>query len=251
MRKRVLLLSLTSMVVSLCVPVSAQQNNMDSLLQRLQELGSIPGVSVERIEKNHEYVDLGLSVMWATCNVGADNPEEPGDFYAWGETSTKKEYKDSNYKWSKGSDNKLTKYCSDKKDGYKNFVDNKMVLDPEDDAAHVNWGAHWRMPTVEEWQELKDNCTWSFETLNGIKGFRVTSNKPGYTDRSIFLPASGSQSGGVNRGGEYFSSSLNADEPTNAWYLSIYCGDDPKDRFASIYKYGVREYSHSVRAVRP
>ena len=83
MRKRVLLLSLTSMVVSLCVPVSAQQNNMDSLLQRLQELGSIPGVSVERIEKNHEYVDLGLSVMWATCNVGADNPEEPGDFYAW------------------------------------------------------------------------------------------------------------------------------------------------------------------------
>ena len=75
------------------------------------------------------YVDLGLSVMWATCNVGADKPEEPGDYYAWGEINTKKSYKESNYKWSKGSDYKLTKYCSDKRNGYNGFTDNKTVLE--------------------------------------------------------------------------------------------------------------------------
>ena len=167
MRRRVLLFALLSIIMSLCIPASAQQNNMDSLLQRLQELGQIPGVRVERIEKTHEYVDLGLSVLWATCNVGATKPEEYGAHYAWGEVVSKPFFSLWDYRFIKQDIYQYTKYCTKKENGYKGFIDNKTVLDPEDDAAHVNWGAHWRMPTVQEWQELKDNCTWSFETLNG------------------------------------------------------------------------------------
>jgi hypothetical protein len=135
----------------------------------------------------HEFVDLGLpsGLKWATCNVGATKPEEYGDYFAWGEVRPKKTYDWSTYKWSNGSGYSLTKYCLDNDYGR---VDSKEKLTLSDDAAHTNWGGSWRMPSDEELNELYDNCTWAWTTLNGVKGCKVTSNKNG---NSIFLPAAG------------------------------------------------------------
>lgn len=137
----------------------------------------------------HEYVDLGLSVKWATCNIGANSPEESGDYFAWGEVKPKEYYDWSTYKYCEGTLNTLTKYNHVEDRG--GVVDNKEFLDPEDDAAVVNWGGSWRTPSREEWYELTNYCTIEFVTINEIRGIRFTSNIEGYTDRSIFLPAAG------------------------------------------------------------
>ena len=109
---------------------------------------------------NHEWVDLGLpsGTLWATTNVGASKPEEYGDYFAWGETKPKSVYDWDTYKWCKGDDyHQLTKYCNLSNYGDNGFVDNKTELDPGDDAAYVNWGSKWRMPSLEQMQELRDN----------------------------------------------------------------------------------------------
>ena len=139
----------------------------------------------------HEYVDLGLpsGLKWATCNVGATKPEEYGGYYAWGETEEKENYDWSTYKWCNGSYNTMTKYCTSSSCG---TVDYKTVLDPEDDVAQVKWGGRWRMPTLDELKELKNNCTWIWTTQNGVNGYKVTSKTNG---NSIFLPAAGYRSG--------------------------------------------------------
>ena len=152
-------------------------------LRRVQMLRSVHF----RLRKS---VDLGLSVKWATCNVGANKPEEYGDYYAWGETEPKDFYFWSTYKYCDGAYKSLTKY-TDSACGKDGFSDNKSVLDPEDDVAHVKWGGNWRIPTKDELEELRTKCTWTSTTLNGVKGYSVTSNVDGYTDRSIFLPATG------------------------------------------------------------
>lgn len=126
-----------------------------------------------------EYVDLGLSVKWATFNVGASKPEDYGDYFAWGETEPKETYSWTNYKWCDGTDANITKY---------NSADGKTILEPADDAAQVHWGGKWRMPTKEEIEELIDNCTWSESIQNGVKGYVVTSK---HTGNSIFFPYSG------------------------------------------------------------
>lgn len=138
------------------------------------------------MENDHEWVDLGLSVKWATCNVGASNPEDYGDYFAWGETTTKSTYNWSTYKWYNGDYDKPTKYCTS---SYYNrrIDDNKTVLDKEDDAAAVNWGGNWRMPTKEEQMELKEQCTWTWTSQNGVEGYHVK----GPNGNSIFLPAAG------------------------------------------------------------
>ena len=140
--------------------------------------------------QEHEYVDLGLpsGIKWATCNVGASAPEEYGGYYAWGETETKDDYGWDTYKWCKGSEDTMTKYCTQSKYG---TVDNKTVLDPEDDVAHVKWGGNWRMPTLDDLQALHLLCTWTWTTQSGTNGFKVTSNSNG---NSIFLPATGFRS---------------------------------------------------------
>ena len=165
----------------------------------------------------YEYVDLGLSVKWATCNIGATKPEEYGNYYAWGETEPKKDYTKSNYKWSNGSSRSLTKYNTDRNYG---TVDNKLVLDIVDDVAFVKWGGNWRMPTKAELDELRNNCSWTWTTLNGVNGYRVTGKKYGYTDRSIFLPAAGFRSGSsvtkVGQYGAYRSSNGRSDYPDRA-----------------------------------
>ena len=143
-------------------------------------------------EKVVEAVDLGLSVKWADCNVGALFPDEIGFYYAWGEIertistmNINKGYKDwSDYKWSYGAYNKLTKYCKSSDYG---IVDNKTSLEPEDDVAHVELGGTWRMPTDRELSELQDNCSW-YWTYNyngtGACGCIVTSDRTG---KHIFI----------------------------------------------------------------
>ena len=173
----------------------------------------------EELPVVHEYVDLGLSVKWATCNIGASKPEGRGDSFAWGETEPKSNYNWSKYKYCKGSSSTLTKYNTDNSRG---TVDNKTTLELSDDAARANWGGSWRMPTKAEQDELRNNCTWTWTIQNGVKGYKVTSKKNG---KSIFLPAAGyyegmsSSLGGSS--GYYWSSSIHAGSPDYAYYLGF------------------------------
>lgn len=131
----------------------------------------------------HEYVDLGLSVKWATMNVGAAKISDHGGYFAWGETENKDKYTWDAYKHGSSAD-VLTKYS---------FTDNRLALEAADDAASVNWGGAWRMPTNGEWEELCDkrNCKWEWTNIENTPGFMITGKKAGYTDKSIFLPAAG------------------------------------------------------------
>lgn len=137
----------------------------------------------------HEYVDLGLpsGTLWATCNVGANSPEEYGNYYAWGETEPKDDYSWSTYKYCKGTWDETTKYGTDERDG---IVDNKTELEPSDDAATVNWGVEWQMPSDEQLAELINSnyTTTTWTTLNGKHGRKIISKSNG---NSIFLPAAG------------------------------------------------------------
>jgi uncharacterized protein (TIGR02145 family) len=162
-------------------------------------------------------VDLGLSVKWANCNVGASTPEEYGDYFAWGEVHPK------NNTYTYGLDSK--------------------TLPPHADAATVNWGGAWRMPTDAEWTELREQCTWTWTTQNGVYGRKVTSKTNG---NSIFLPAAGYLNGSsledAGSHGFYWSSSLYTDYPPNcAWYVG----------FNSDHVYGGYTYRHGGRPVRP
>ena len=154
----------------------------------------------------HEYVDLGLSVKWATCNVGASKPEDYGDYYAWGETSTKTSYTEDNSKT-------YGKQMSDIS-GNVNY-----------DAATANWGGSWRLPTKKEYEELLNRCTWKWTTQNGVNGYRVT----GPNGNSIFLPAAGYRRGSsLNRAGSrgYYWSSTPGESGTNGAYdLSFSSGN--------------------------
>lgn len=131
-------------------------------------------------------VDLGLSVKWAPYNVGTDTPEGYGGLFAWGETLEKENYSWGTYKYCNGSENTLTKYCTN---GSYGTVDGKTVLDPMDDVARLYMGKAWRIPTKVEMDELVEKCTWTAETLNGVNGFRVT----GPNGNSIFLPFGGNK----------------------------------------------------------
>ena len=137
-------------------------------------------------DEEHEWVDLGLpsGTLWATCNIGANSPEEYGDYFAWGEITPKGSYGWTNYKWCNGAKNKITKYCTNRTYG---TVDNLRELELEDDAAYMNWGPSWRMPTYTQLMELKNNCSSTWTTMNGIKGRLFT----GPNGNKIFFPAAG------------------------------------------------------------
>ena len=145
------------------------------------------------VHEGHEFVDLGLpsGLKWAAYNVGAESPEQSGDYFAWGEVEPKSYYFWNTYKYSGDKDSTFTKYCTDTICGLNGFVDNKLQLDIEDDAAHVNWGGNWRMPTADELDDLRYSCTWKWTTKNGVAGLLGTSRVEGYTDRTIFFPAAG------------------------------------------------------------
>lgn len=163
----------------------------------------------------HEYVDLGLSVKWATCNVGASSPEESGDYFAWGETIPKSEHTWENYKFHVSGDSwenvTFSKYSTRSDRG---AVDNKTCLDYGDDAARVNWEGSWRLPTRAELNELLTECTWTWTTQGGKNGYVVTSKTNG---NSIFLPAAGYRFGADlyygDSDGYYWSSSLLSGNP--------------------------------------
>ena len=188
----------------------------------------------------HAYVDLGLSVKWATCNVGASKPEDYGDYYAWGETTTKSDYDWDTYKWCKGTDDTMTKYCTDSDYG---TVDNRTTLTSSDDVATVKWGSKWRMPTKEEMEELDEDCTWTWTTQSGVNGMKVI----GPNGNSIFLPAAGNRNGtdlnyrGSN--GYYWSATLYENHSNDAYLLYFGSG------YSGWYYHCYRDYGHTVRPV--
>ena len=168
-------------------------------------------------------VDLGLSVKWASCNLGASKPTEYGGYYQWAGTEDVSETSFiDNCPYHTGSDYKSgwTKYNTKSSYG---TVDNKTVLEPMDDAASVALGGNWRIPTDTEWSELinRSNCSWTWTTIDGVDGYKVQSKKSGYTDNWIFLPAAGYRynNGLYNVGshGGYWSSSLYTDVPFRAY----------------------------------
>lgn len=147
-----------------------------------------------QLDESLEYVDMGLSVKWASHNLGATKPEDFGDYYAWGETTPKDVFTWETYKWCAGRENTLTKYCGISSYGYNGFVDYKKRLDDDDDAAKVQLGGKWRMPTIEEMRELVDHCVAVPSAINGIGGCYLVSKS---THNAIFIPASGVISGDI------------------------------------------------------
>ena len=175
-----------------------QEQRREQWMERYEEYG-------RTTTSSHDWVDLGLSVKWATCNVGG--------YFAWGETRPKSEYTWSNLRYcADNSGDSFTKY---------NTLDNKKKLEMSDDAARQNWGGSWRMPTNDEWTELREKCTWTWTTQGGKNGYKVTSKTNG---RSIFLPADGEQVEGsffyATFDGFYWSSSL-TDSPHTAWSVGF------------------------------
>lgn len=195
----------------------------------------------------YSYVDLGLpsGTLWATCNVGAENPWDYGDYFAWGEVTTKDYYDWDTYKYCKGTENTMTKYCNESEYGYNGYTDNLTVLESEDDAATVNMGSDWRMPTQAEFQELKENCDWEWtDNYNGkgVSGYIVKSRRG---SSLIFLPAAGYRHnfvlGNADSFGGYWSSSV--DYRDLAWrltFLTSGCSVDDGSRYCGF----------SVRPVR-
>ena len=197
-------------------------------------------------EPTGDWVDLGLpsGLLWATRNVGASSPEDYGDYFAWGETQSKSYYDWNTYQYTCNDDwDGLTKYCSRSDYGCNGFTDNLTTLQPGDDAAMANWGSGARMPTIQEWEELRDYCSSVWTTQNGVNGRRFT----GPNGNTLFLPAAGYRwpdeliyAGSY---GEYWSSSLDTDDPINARGFFFLSG-------GTYVNYSYRGGGHSVRAVR-
>lgn len=241
--------------------ILSKLKSLDERIANLEKKSCTCNCSVDASDpyNGHEYVDLGLpsGLKWATCNVGANNPEEFGDYFAWGETEpyyTEGHSQDSpcsnwktgktagydwpSYKWCNGSSTTLTKYCISSSDG---TVDNKTVLDPADDAAHVNWGGSWRMPTKAELEELRTKCTWTWGSQNGVKGYTIV----GPNGNSLFLPAAGwrHRSGldDVGSDGGFWTSSLGSNGPCCIGFYMVYAGTNYFNRYCG----------HTVRPVCP
>ena len=273
-------------VLSLCIAAIALGGcrNRQNGTATVQSTGTHAG---------HVWVDLGLSVKWAACNVGADSPEQYGDYFAWGETERKDSYDWYNLKYCHVfSSLNFTKYITKtetemtpedsawladeevyfdlipvagdsavpvlpalptRKNGYTivNFsvtenayeIDGRTVLEPSDDAARASWGGSWRMPTVDDWNELLRNCSWNWTTVNGISGHMGTSRLNGNT---IFLPAAGYRDGTElreeGRYGIFWSSQLDSLMPWKAWGIYSY------HKAVGPATDG-RQYGRSVRAV--
>ncbi len=191
--------------------------------------GGSSAITLNNIFNGHEYVDLGLpsGTLWATCNVGANNPEDYGNYYAWGETSTKSTYDYENYRYSTDTwyyGTKLTKYCGVAGFGNNGFTDNLTALQSGDDPATASWGSGWQTPSEAQWDELLANTTNEWTTRSGKAGCLFTSKKNGQT---LFLPASGGRCefGEAGSYGYYWSRSLNTDNPYNAWYFGFLSND--------------------------
>lgn len=203
-------------------------------------------------ENGYEYVDLGLpsGTMWSTCNVGASKPEDNGLLFQFGRVDGYK-YGDTNHKFKTNDQNKqdtgnpyIPKTASGK------TYDVGETLDLKDDAAHVNMGGIWRMPTNDELQELIDNTTQKVETINEVQGIMFTSTKPGYEGKQLFIPFVGywlEEDGGFMEAGSYAcmrSSQVLTSFVGYAYLLECYSSGD-----AYINYFNFRSYAFSVRGV--
>lgn len=201
--------------------------------------------SVTVVDANrHDYVDLGLTsgTLWATMNVGATSVSDYGDYFAWGDVTGYDSGKDtfswSNYKYCNGSYDSMTKYCTSYSYGN---VDNKTELELSDDAARQNWGGSWRMPSVAQFVELYNECTWTWTTQYGVSGYRVSSKK---NANFVFFPAAGyreSSLSGEGWSGYYWSRSLI--ESNYAYGLNF------NSSSVNSSNYGSRCYGRGVRPV--
>ena len=219
-------------------------------------------------ENNHDYVDLGLSVNWATFNVGSTSMTGFGDFYAWGEVEpyyadgyayseqtvwksgkesgyvaeSNRYYASEGYELHQG----WTKYCTDSLCGKDEFEDHLTVLASSDDVASAIWGGSWRMPDYDEFNELKENCDWFWMIIDGVKGFKVVSKVKGYEDKFIFIPSAGQRTREryYANEGRYWTRTLDSNYPESAYAL------DFMDAYSYFAKYS-RGDGMSVRAVCP
>ena len=185
-----------------------------------------------------EAVDLGLSVKWASCNVGAESPEDYGGYYAWGETEEKNNYGATTYKYFRDLDGDGDYY-----DDGANWINiGSNISGTSYDVAHVKWGGSWRMPTKDEFRELSENCSWEWTSVNGVSGQKVT----GPNGNSIFLPAAGGREGSevLHRGsyGFYWSGTLLEDDSDYAYDLNFNSG-------GYGWGYGSRDYGPTIRPV--
>ena len=217
-------------------------------------------------ENGHEWVDLGLpsGTKWATCNIGADNPADNGNYYSWGEVTTKDAYSWNNY--THGAKEALTKYCTKSAFGDQGVADGETTLDDEDNAARVNWGGDWTMPTKAQIDELQKECVWvwtiDYNNTN-VKGCIVYKAKKdadkgkfardgelksySLNDTHIFLPAAGFRIdtglGYVGSYGGYWTLTLDERFQTGAW--SVYFNSEKKYEYGE----GYRCYGQSIRPV--
>lgn len=173
------------------------------------------------LNNGHPYVDLGLSVKWASCNIGATDPWEAGDCFAWGETKSKETFTTDTYTHPE-----------------------MEALTMLNDAACTNWGGTWRMPTADEIKELLDNCTWKYAKYPGsdVYGYKVTSKVEGFTRKYIFLPVTGYKDGAKlcsADGGFYWSANSNKAYPKSLYFNSR------KNECQDTYPY----YGYAVRPV--
>ena len=195
-------------------------------IKLINNYGKVELFKTDKPNENHEYVDLGLpsGTLWATCNIGANIPEDYGDYFAWGETMLPEDnsYLWTSYKWSNSLNTTLTKYCNDSYYGKDGFTDDLTELEISDDAAYVNWGGDWRMPSKEQFDELINSSYTTIEwtTLNGVNGRKITSKSNG---RTLFFPAAGSRYdsslGGAGSFGYYWSRTLPSFGPYYAWVM--------------------------------
>lgn len=198
--------------------------------------------ALEKATNGHIFVDLGLSVKWATMNVGASSPTDAGKYYAWGETKGKNDYSIFNYKFFRQTENEkigntyvfgkykrgYIKYVNEvqaSKDGYEEFYDNKRILDYEDDVARANWGGGWRIPTVGEMNELATRCVWRWTNIRGKAVYVVT----GPNGNHIILPAAGARfrmkSCYVGEGGYYWTANIYTGPKNNGAYILHFTKD--------------------------
>ena len=215
MRKRTFINILCGMAACVCISCSN-----DDVEQDTSNVG----------ENNTLVVDLGLSVKWAVCNLGAESPEQIGDYYAWGETSVKNEYSDTNY--------------FDENYSIFTLSDRRKISGTEQDAAYVQLGKDWRIPTTEEMDELVNGCTWTEETLNGVNGMRGKAPN----GNSIFLPITGMFAGNKVQStsqGCYWSGDLFTDNANSNKYASILTFFKGEDVHISNY------YRFEGMAIRP
>lgn len=199
------------------------------------------GAQNDSQNNNAEAVDLGLpsGTLWASCNIGATNPEEFGDYYSWGETEPKASYKLEEYRHFKpGQENVMAIRRA--------FADlGKDIAGTQYDVAHVKWGEEWQMPSLGQFQELEQNCVWEWTSMNEVAGYKVTSKTNG---NSIFLPAAGSKASqrtsNIGVYGLYWSSTIAYDGPSGGCNLLIQKGSDRRRQTSS------RALGYTVRAVK-